>query len=81
MVRILKLYYQDHYSQEAALPSQAQEIPTCVNMAIGELVYEDKDWFRLCHERADIDGGSEQWSITSIRKADVTAIQELTPKG
>ena len=76
MSRIVKLYYQDHNADTVA-PAKALEPPSCLCSAVGEVVYEDDQWIRLCHERSDIDGKDEELAVTAIRKADVTAIEEL----
>lgn len=78
MTRIVRLWYEDHHADTVA-PAKAYDIPSCVCSAIGEVVYEDDQWIRLCHERSDIDGKDEELAVTAIRKADVTAIQELRP--
>ena len=80
MDRIIKLTYQDHNSGAVTL-AEAHEPPSCLCSIIGEVVYEDRDWIRICHEHIDIGGEVEEYSVTAIRKADVTRLQELISIG
>ena len=76
VARIVQIHYQDHHSQNAA-PEDAAEQSTCLNMVYGEVVYEDDEWVKVCHEKTDIDGSTEQWCVTAIRQADVTGVKLL----
>ena len=78
MTRIVKIHYQDHHTETIAL-AQASEQPSCLCSAIGEVIYEDDQWIRLCHGRNGIDEKDEDLEVIAVRKADVTTIQELRP--
>ena len=44
---------------------------------MGEVVAEDEEWIRLVHSKNDVEGTNETWDVDSIRKADITRIEEL----
>jgi len=77
MVALVKIWYHDHHSQQRQSPEESIEPPSCVNWACGEVVHEDKDWIRICHEKNNMtledegNGNNETWEITTIRKVDI----------
>jgi len=76
MPRIIQIYYQDH-NMDTIPPNRVSDPPSCLCSTIGEVVYEDRDWIRLCHSRNDLGGEAENLEVVTIRKNDVIQLQEL----
>jgi hypothetical protein len=70
----MKVWFHDHHDQ--TIEKDDSEVPRCVNVAVGEVVYEDENWIRLRHAINDLDGDAEEWEIHAVLKKDIIRIEE-----
>ena len=73
---IVKIWFYDHHDLTIR-KEENDQAPRCINVAIGEVIFEDQEWLRLRHGITDLEGPSEEWEIHAIRRKDVIKIQCL----
>jgi len=70
----LMVWFHDHYDQ--TMKKDDPQPPKCVNMAAGEIVFEDANWIRLRHAINDLEGDAETWEIHTVCKKDIIRIED-----
>jgi len=72
---IVKIWFYDHHDLTIR-KEENDQAPRCINVAIGEVIFEDQEWLRLRHGITDLEGPSEEWEIHAIRKKDIVRIED-----
>jgi len=77
LTRTVKVWFRDHNDLTIREEENASP-PQCVNVALGEVVFEDDNWLRLRHAINDLEGESEDWQIHAVCKKDIIKVEVLS---